>query len=120
MERLKLMRNTLKFRVWSFDNETCQVLQLDELAQVNPPPLPDQIDQFTGLLDKYNQEIYSGDILLCHDGDGDYFHHPVEYTVRSVPGEELDDIGYLQIPHNREVVGNLRQSFELQEEAIDS
>lgn len=111
------MKRTLKFRIWSPTNETCAIVNLEELASLAPFPSPEQVDQFTGLKDKFNQEIYEGDILHCSDATKDFFHQPVEFSIRgSVMGDEIDDAGYLQIPHNCEVVGNLRQSPELCEE----
>lgn len=108
------MKQPLKFRVWEPQNEACQVVTLEELFGLEFIPSPEQVDQFTGLQDKFNQEIYTGDILLCRDEEGEYYHQPVEFFIRgSFDGEEADYAGYLQVPHNREVVGNIRQTPEL-------
>jgi len=115
------MKLTLKFRVWGDSESTCQVVDINGLAQLDPAPCPEQVEQFTGLLDKYNQEIYTGDILRCRDEYGDFYHQPVEFSIRwSLGGAESDDAGFLLIPHNREVVGNMRQTPELcqEEESI--
>jgi hypothetical protein len=115
------MKQPLKFRVWEPQNESYQIVTLEELLTLESAPSHDQVDQFTGLQDKFNQEIYNGDILLCRDDEGDYSHQPVEFFIRtSFDGEEADYAGYLQIPHNREVVGNIRETPELRQEGRHS
>lgn len=114
------MKQPLKFRIWGPQNATCQVVTLEELAELEAIPSPAQVDQFTGMLDKYNQEIYVGDILRCRDYYGEFYHQPVDFSIRgSIAGDETDDVGYLQIPHNREVVGNMRQTPELCQDETD-
>lgn len=81
MDRINtLMKQTLKFRIWGPQNATCQVVTLEELAELEDIPTPGQVEQFTGVLDKYNQEIYVGDILRCRDFEGAFYYQQVEFS----------------------------------------
>lgn len=74
-------------------------------------------EQYTGLKDKNGKEIYEGDILKCKgyddwfDKDGFYYLKAVEYEM--LPSGESTLAGYLYIPKDIEVVGNIHENPEL-------
>lgn len=75
------------------------------------------IQQFTGLKDDKNKDIYEGDILRVESYDGwfdkepNYYNLLVEYRIS--PSGDSDLSGFLYIPKFREVIGNIYENPEL-------
>jgi uncharacterized phage protein (TIGR01671 family) len=85
--------------------------------------------QYTGLKDKNDKEIYEGDILKCKgfngmfDEVGFYYNGSVKHTIVKSGESQIDNLrfsesqiaGFAYIPINREVVGNIFENPELLE-----
>lgn len=75
------------------------------------------VQQYTGLKDKNGVEIYEGDILKCKTFDGwfdkigYYYNREVKYVIACSGESEIS--GFLYIPVEREVVGNIFENPEL-------
>jgi len=116
-----------KFRVWSHNLKHFLnggvVIQLDgQIDEVRAGEFLGEepnavIQQFTGLLDKNNKDIYEGDILKCigHDGwfDSIGYYYNMEVKFKLIPSGDSDIAGYIHIPQNREIIGNIFENPEL-------
>ena len=76
-----------------------------------------EVDMFTGLKDKYEKEIYEGDLVEISDSDDDIICQ-VKYEYGSFILEKGEYTEYLGEVEERflEVVGNIFQNEELLEE----
>lgn len=59
------MNRTLKFRIWDDKLKQFNYFDIFNTHGNIPNDCKDNIQQFTGLLDKNGREIYDGDIIKC-------------------------------------------------------
>ena len=113
-----------KFRVWDvqkklFVNHINDYLKLGSNKLITIPEHSEEyiIQQYTGLKDKNGKDIYEGDILNCKgyddwfDTTGFYFNFEVKFSIEKAG--ESDLTGYLYIPEDRELIGNVLENPEL-------
>ena len=133
------MNKELKFRVWSKVKNTwvhnmmllacidglpfahfVEINEVDKSVKhhvYNASNLDVVIQQYTGLKDSRGKDIYEGDILQCkgfdswHDPEGYYYNQVVEHKI--MPAGESELSGFLYIPIDREVIGNIFENPEL-------
>jgi uncharacterized phage protein (TIGR01671 family) len=126
------MSRLIKFRVWNKKTNSWvhgpneevnlfgeNILLGGFMKDVSVEDLSDcVILQFTGLYDKRLKEIYEGDIVRCFirdtyvdDDKRDLVHLEVKWEIR--PSAYSDHAGFLYIPENREIVGNIFENANL-------
>lgn len=116
------MNRIIKFRVWDKKtNQWVETYSSTHNSCVNINEIFSQkefiFQQFTGLKDDKNKDIYEGDILRVESYDGwfdkepNYYNLLVEYRIS--PSGESDLSGFLYIPKFREVIGNIYENPEL-------
>ena len=77
------------------------------------------IQQYTGLKDVTGKDIYEGDILKCKQttdwlepfNNISYYKHVVKFQI--LPSGESDISGFIRIPIDREIIGNIYENPEL-------
>ena len=102
----------IKFRCW--DGEKMYHFTFKEMCEPEFFGKPENIMQFTGLLDKNRREIYEGDVL---EYDWDTIKkHRAEVTFMDgsfMVGDEINR--HFPAKHLREVIGNIYENPELLE-----
>lgn len=119
---------TIKFEVCikhkQSGNTWIEVFTIDELLSRNGALYHSGIQeviykrQFTGLTDKNGKEIYEGDILTYHDGNGpkkvvEYNDEKGWYRCRFHKGGGFIDTLFYYIERDCEVIGNIHSNPEL-------
>ena len=84
------MKRPLKFRIW--DNKVNRFTYFDIFSTFGRVPVDceDNIQQFTGLLDKRGKEIYEGDIVRAPANGARYIVKFGTYISRY--GENIEDL----------------------------
>jgi uncharacterized phage protein (TIGR01671 family) len=125
----------IKFRAWHMKQN--RMYSAEELGRDQMTLMPDgrgfanisgcstslsQIDngrtmipeQFTGLKDSKNVDIYEGDIVKRGDSCGEVYYHVerAAFVVDGVYGERQPDKA-LPLRRNTEVIGNIHQNADL-------
>ena len=123
----------LKFRIWDKPNKcfsTATIFTIQKLYPINPHNFV--VQQFTGLLDKNNKEIYEGDIIKVSElhqsqqagpgkrqilqtfdkaivtwKNGSYYYSPIRNVGHNIP-HQLLFYGY-----EKEIIGNIFENPEL-------
>ena len=127
------MNREIKFRAWchewkymTTDIEFSQYNTFDKKPQFYYTNAEDgivieepyfAIMQYTGLKDKEGREIYEGDILRVKAFDGWFddigYYHNIEVKHKQISSGDSDIIGYIYIPKDREIIGNIYQNTDL-------
>ena len=105
----------IKFRLWN----GVEWLHVDEITlyDLEHQPKGWVYQQYTGLKDKNDVEIYEGDIIRCKlfdrwfDKISYYYNMEVKYQTLESGYSQLS--GFLYINTDREVVGNIFENPEL-------
>lgn len=115
------MQREIKFRIWDNIDKKFQFIntqsQTIEIIGFHFYPNRSVVQQFTGLKDKSGKEIYEGDILKCRikekwtsEEETEYLHI-VEHKI--IESGESHISGFVYIPMDREIVGNIFENPEL-------
>lgn len=111
-----------KFKIWDkhhkvFIDEIFALSQYFTMKNDVLELLPDYIMvPFTGLKDKNGKDIYEGDIVKgkgydgWNDDTGYYYNREIRHDIK--PSGETEISGYLYIPLDREIIGNVHESSE--------
>ena len=128
----------IKFRVWCKQTEEMHAVERlgfengelwyieDEDRETEPPYFPDRNDsvlmQYTGLKDKYGQEIYEGDIVEYGLLTGKILFDSGAFQFEILKSEQSHLIGerdcLIDLSEDGfEIIGNIYENAELLEEA---
>jgi hypothetical protein len=101
------MSREFKFRVWSFSEKSFYYFTLDEGIPQGITGKISELQQYTGMMDKYNQPIYEGDVIR-----GIFDFGPAGFKEEILPVHWHNERGY-QWDYWRlmtiEVLGNLNE-----------
>ncbi len=122
MEIREIMDKQREIKFRFYDKTDKRMKYFDGIWNMPDPSYDfDDIQQFTGLLDKNGKEIYEGDIVLGRfilDDVEDYIYLSLTDMERKNQSKTflIEDISYLYtnpIPEDIEVIGNVHENPEL-------
>ena len=114
----------IKFRVWSLKNShwvTLTALDLEGRVCIGSSEPDDFVtQQFTGVLDRNNKEIYEGDLVRVFNSDGEDYHKQTSEVFYSSRWAQFElkmtgnSLAYYLVQYGSlEVVGNVFENPEL-------
>jgi len=114
-----------RFRAWHPEDKV-MVYDLNSLRVFGGVLIPDdyKLMQFTGLKDKYGEDVFEGDVLQCiyaNEEEPEIIIGKVEFDEEEavyilIFGENKDYLFNMQVEHYAKVIGNIYINPELLEE----